>query len=61
MTQNEKAFENTVGKGESIGSKNVFYFPQNISQFFSYIYFVICKCFQFGPVQILLFGKELIV
>ena len=32
-------------------SHNVFYHSQNKFQFFSYIFIVVCKCFQFGPVQ----------
>ena len=32
-------------------SHNVFYPSQNKLQLFNYIYFVVCKCFQFGPVQ----------
>ena len=31
-------------------SHNVFYPSLNKFQFFSYIYFVVCKCFQFGPI-----------
>ena len=43
-------------------SHNVFYPTQNKFQFFSHIYFVVCKCFQFGPVlKKLSFGKELII
>ena len=32
-------------------SHNVFYQSQKEFLFLSYIYFVVCKCFQFGPVQ----------
>ena len=32
-------------------SHNVFYPSQKEFQFFRHIYFAICKCFQFGPVQ----------
>ena len=51
-----KPFENIVGKGENTGtsifsfSHNVFYLSQNKFQFFSHIYFVVCKCFQFQTV-----------
>ena len=50
-TVRKKPFENIVGKGENAGfsfSHNVFYPLQNKFKFFSHIYFVICKCFQFG-------------
>ena len=30
---------------------NVFYHFQNRFQFLGYNYFVVCKCFEFGPVQ----------
>ena len=30
-------------------SNNVFYPSENKFQFFSHIWFVVCKCFQFGP------------
>ena len=33
-------------------SHNVFYSFQNRFQFFSDIYFVVCKCFQLGPIKI---------
>ena len=61
----EKPFENIVGKGENAGnhhfllSHNVF-FPslkkkkiqklQNKFQKFSHVHFIVCTCFQFGPV-----------
>ena len=32
-------------------SHHVFYSSQNKFKFFSHIYFIICKCFQFSPVQ----------
>ena len=31
-------------------SPNVFYLSQNRFQILSHIYFVVCKCFEFGPV-----------
>ena len=40
-------------------SCNVFNPSQNKYQFFSQIYFVVCKCFQFRPVLNISFGKEL--
>ena len=57
-TLKKKPFENIVGNGENAGitsifsfSHNVFYSSRNKFHFFSYIYFVVCKCFQYGPVQ----------
>ena len=47
-------FENIVGKGENAGNQHFLLFPQFFypSQkqflFLSYIYFLVCKCFQFG-------------
>ena len=32
-------------------SHNVFYPPINSFRFFTYIYFIVCKCFEFGRVQ----------
>ena len=53
----KKSFKNIVGKGENAGnqhffsfSHNVFYPFQNKFQVFSHIYFVVCRCFQFGLV-----------
>ena len=52
----EKPFENIVEKGENAGNPyfflfhSVFYPSHYKFQFFSHIYFVVCKCFQFGPV-----------
>ena len=43
MTLRKKAFENIVGKGENVGNQLKF-------QFLGYIYFVVCKYFQFGRV-----------
>ena len=46
--------ENIVGKGENAGnqnlSPNLFYTSLNKIPSLSHIYFVICKCFQFGKV-----------
>ena len=56
MTLYKNPFENIVGKGENAGNQhfllsyNVFNPSQNKLQFFSHIYFVVCKCFQFAPV-----------
>ena len=50
-----KPFENLVGKGENAWNQHFllfqpFFYPsQNKFQFFSYIYFVVCKCFQSEP------------
>ena len=52
----KKPFENIVGKEENAGNQHFLLFPQrflpfkNKFQLFSHIYFVVCKCFQFGPV-----------
>ena len=50
----KKAFENVVGKGETADNQHFLIFPQF---FLPYVretirnrYFVICKCFEFGPV-----------
>ena len=51
-----KSFENIVGKGKMLVtsifsfSNNGFYPSQNKYQFFSHLYFVVCKCSQFGPI-----------
>ena len=42
-------------------SHNVFYPIEDRNLHLSYNYFVICKCFQFDLVQILLFGLELTI
>ena len=58
MGLGEKPFENIVGKGEiacTINfsfSYNVFYPVKDRNYHLCYIYFVICKCFQFGQSQI---------
>ena len=53
-TLKKKAFENIVGKGENAGDQHFLLFPQCFlpvpKQILSLIYFVVCKCFQFGPV-----------
>ena len=56
-TFRKNPFENIVGKkGENAGNQHFLLFPQcfltfkSKFQFFSYIYFVVCKCFEFGPV-----------
>ena len=58
MILEKKPFENIVKKGENGGnqhffsfSHNVFYHFHNNFQFLAYIYFVVCICFEFGPVQ----------
>ena len=53
-----KAFENVVGKGENAGKQHFLLFPQcffflpyqHKFQFLAPIYFVVCKCHQFGQV-----------
>ena len=56
-TPTEKPFENIVGKGENAGYHHFlfisqcFYPSQNKFQIFSAVYFVICTCFQLGPVK----------
>ena len=52
-TLKKEPFESILGKGENAGysfSQIVFYPSQKKFQFFSNIYFVVCKCFEFGPV-----------
>ena len=55
----KEAFRKHYGKGENAGNQHFLLFPQCFlpiypSQkqflFLSYVYFVVCKCFQFGPV-----------
>ena len=52
----KKPFENIVGKEENAGNQHflpfphVFYPSQKEFLLLRYIYFVVCKCFQFGPV-----------
>ena len=64
-TLRNEPFENIVGKGENNGNYHFllctrYFLPlNNLLYFFSHIYFVICKCFQIGPVYFLCFGKEL--
>ena len=48
--------ENIVGIGENTGSQHLFFFHQCFLPFsdqisFSDIYFVVCKCLEFGTVQ----------
>ena len=57
MTLGKKPLEKIVGKGENAGNQHFLLFPQcflplenQVSIFFCYIYFVVCKYFQFGPV-----------
>ena len=54
----KEAFENIVGKGENAGNQHFLLFTQCF-QFFSYVYFVVCKCFQLILVLNFVFGKEL--
>ena len=58
MNLKKKSFKNIVTSIFSF-SHNVFLPPQKEFLFLSYICFVVCKCFQFVQVQILLCGKEL--
>ena len=58
MTLYEKPFENIVGKGENAGNQHFLFLPTMFStfpkikfNFSSHTYFVVCKCFQFGPVK----------
>ena len=46
----KKPFENIVEKGENAGNQQCFPPFPNKYQFFIHIYYVFCKCFQFGPV-----------
>ena len=57
MTLMKKPLEVIVGKGKN-ADDHLFSFSHNVStlpntnfNFFSYIYFAICQCFQFGPVK----------
>ena len=57
MTLKKKTFANIVGKGENAANQhfllfrhNVFYQLWKVFLLLSYIYFVVCKCFQFRPV-----------
>ena len=50
--------KNIVGKGENTGEQHFLLFPQcflpilkRYFNFFNHFYFVICKCFEFGPVS----------
>ena len=51
-----KPFENIVVKGENAGNQDFLLLPQFFLpilkqiEFFSHIYFVVRRCFQFGPV-----------
>ena len=55
----KKPVENIMGKGDNAGNQHCLLFPQcfihfldKFSFFFlNYIYFAVCKCFQFGHVQ----------
>ena len=58
-TLKNKAFENILGKGENASNQYFLLFPQCFLPYQRQRSPVICKCFQFGPVQILSFGKEL--
>ena len=58
MTLGKRTFGNIVGKMEKMlvtsifsFSQNVFYLCQNKFLFLGYIYCVVCKCFEFRPVQ----------
>ena len=53
-----EAFENFVKKGENAGTQQFLFFSQCFlppktqnAKCVSHVYFVVCKCFQFGPVQ----------
>ena len=53
-TLGKTPFENIVGKGENAGNQHFLLFPRCFLPFPNrnsiHIYFVVCKCFQFGPV-----------
>ena len=52
MTLKKKPFENIVGKEENASLSTMFStLPKTNINFFNHIYFVVCKCFQFWPVQ----------
>ena len=58
----KEPFENIVGKGETSifsFSHNVFYSIKNRKYHLCYIYFVVCKCFQFGQGQYFSSGNGL--
>ena len=48
MTMGKKPFENIVGKGENACNQHFLHLPQ--CYHFKYFDFVVCKCFEFGPV-----------
>ena len=56
-TLNHRAFENIAEKGKMLVSSifsfshNVFYPSQTKFELFIHIFFVVCECFQFGPVK----------
>ena len=66
MTLRKKSFENIVGKGENAGNQHFLFFPQYFQPYPKKkkkkisiaTFYVICKCFEFGLVQKLSFGKE---
>ena len=50
----KEPFRNIVGEGENAGnpfSHNVVFFLEDKNDHLCYIYFVVCKCIQFGQVQ----------
>ena len=56
MNLKQKAFENIVGNGKNAGNQHFLLFPQcflpfpnQFSILHSHFFFVLCKCFQFGP------------
>ena len=55
-TLKNQPFKNILGKGENAGNQHFLLLPncflpfQKKFQFYSNIYFVICKCCEFGPV-----------
>ena len=55
LTLKETAYENIVEKEIVVtiifSFSHIFYFQKDRSPQFSNILFVVCKCFQFGPVQ----------
>ena len=55
----KEPFENIKGKGENAGNQHFLLFPECFLSYsikgrndhFSSIWFVVCNCFQFGPIQ----------
>ena len=50
MALDKKLFKNIVGKGENAGNTMFSTLAKTKIIIFKYLYFVVCKCFEFGPV-----------